>query len=106
VFSTVGGNRMARLRLDVHDGSHTVWPWDPEPRTIRRGWARINGGAWPLLSATVAVLVAGYGLLGSVVDGAFGAAVGCAAGLVLCALLYLLVESAVSGKPTRGDRRD
>ncbi|WP_369390800.1 hypothetical protein AB5J72_26430 [Streptomyces sp. CG1] len=97
---------MTRLRRDVHDGSRTVWPWDPEPRTTRRGWARINGGVWPLLAATVAVLVAGYGWLGSVVDGAFGAAVGCAAGLVLCALLYLLVESAVSGKPARSGRRD
>ncbi|WP_225099001.1 hypothetical protein [Streptomyces sp. CoH27] len=54
----------------------------------------------------MAVLVAGYGWLGSFVDGAFGAVVGCAAGLVLCGLLYLLVESAVSGKPTRGGRRD
>ncbi|WP_188278854.1 hypothetical protein [Streptomyces sp. CBMA152] len=65
----------------------------------------INGGAWPLHAAAVAVLVAGYGWLGSVVDGAFGAAVGCAAGLILCALLYLLVESAVSGKAPRGGRR-
>ncbi|MGW2651677.1 hypothetical protein ACWC2T_44125 [Streptomyces sp. NPDC001393] len=54
----------------------------------------------------MAVLVAGYGWLGSVVDGAFGAAVGCAAGLILCVLLYLLVESTVSGKPGRGGRRD
>lgn len=97
---------MARLRHDVHGGSHAVWPWDPEPRTIRRGRARINGGAWPLLTATVAVLVAGYGWLGAVVDGALGAAVGCAAGLVFCALLYLLVESAVPGKAPRGGRRD
>ncbi|MEU3843789.1 hypothetical protein AB0E88_27600 [Streptomyces sp. NPDC028635] len=97
---------MTRLRHNVHDGSHTAWPWDPEPRTIRRGWARINGGAWPLLAVTVAVLAAGYGWLGSVVDGVFGAAVGCAAGLVLCVLLYLLAESAVSGKPAPGGRRD
>ncbi|MGJ5752393.1 hypothetical protein FB563_0487 [Streptomyces puniciscabiei] len=97
---------MARLRRDVHGGSQAEWPRDPEPRTIRHGWARINGGAWPLLAATVAVVVAGYGWLGSVVDGAFGAVVGCAAGLILCALLYLLVESAVSGKPARGGRRD
>ncbi|MEV6833359.1 hypothetical protein AB0N17_02320 [Streptomyces sp. NPDC051133] len=54
----------------------------------------------------MAVLVAGYGWLGFIVDGAFGAAVGCAAGLILCALLYLLVESAVSGKAPRGGRRD
>ncbi|MFI9804633.1 hypothetical protein ACIHEJ_09725 [Streptomyces sp. NPDC052301] len=59
-----------------------------------------------MLAATVAVLVAGYGRLGAVVDGAFGAAVGCAAGLILCALLYLLVGSAVSGRPARGGRRD
>ncbi|AOR36001.1 hypothetical protein BFF78_37555 [Streptomyces fodineus] len=59
-----------------------------------------------MLAGTVAVLVAGYGWLGSVVDGAFGAAVGCAAGLILCALLYLVVESAVSGEPARGGRRD
>ncbi|WP_159048877.1 hypothetical protein [Streptomyces sp. NRRL B-3648] len=54
----------------------------------------------------MAVLVAGYGWLGSVVDGAFGAAVGCATGLILCALLYLLVESAVPGKTPRGGRDD
>ncbi|GHE06694.1 hypothetical protein [Streptomyces alanosinicus] len=59
-----------------------------------------------MLAATAAVLVAGYGRLGSVVDGAFGAAVGCAAGLILCALLYLLMESAVSGKAPRGGGRD
>lgn len=54
----------------------------------------------------VAVLVAGYGWLGSVVDGAFGAAVGCATGLILRALLYLLAGSAVSGVPVRGGHRD
>ncbi|MEV6055099.1 hypothetical protein [Streptomyces sp. NPDC052107] len=54
----------------------------------------------------MAVLVAGYGWLGSVVDGGFGAAVGSGAGLILCALLYPLVESAVSGRPARGGRRD
>ncbi|MFB0615017.1 hypothetical protein [Streptomyces sp. AGS-58] len=54
----------------------------------------------------MAVLVAGHGWLGSVVDGAFGAAVGCATGLILCALLYLLVGSAMSGKPVRGGHRD
>ncbi|MFI5975451.1 hypothetical protein [Streptomyces sp. NPDC051452] len=54
----------------------------------------------------MAVLVAGYGWPGSVVDGGFGATVGCAAGLILRAVRYLLVESAVSGKPARGGRRD
>jgi hypothetical protein len=46
----------------------------------------------------VAVLASGYGWLGSVVDGVLGAAVGCAAGLVSSAFLYLLVDSAVSGR--------
>ncbi|MEV6029258.1 hypothetical protein [Streptomyces sp. NPDC052036] len=49
--------------------------------------------------ATVAVLVGGYGWLGSIAGGTLGALVGCAAGLVAGAFLYLLVDSAVSGHP-------
>lgn len=93
---------MADCRHDNHRGAaHTGWPWEPEPRDVRRWRTRIRGGAWPLLVATVAVLAGGYGWLGSVAGGTLGALVGCAAGLVAGALLYLLVDSAVSGNPIR-----
>ncbi|RZB14384.1 hypothetical protein StrepF001_38520 [Streptomyces sp. F001] len=59
---------------------------------------RAFGGSWPLTAATLSVLAGGYGWLGSVVvGGGSGAVVGCAAGLALSGLLYLLVETAVSG---------
>ncbi|MFE4964338.1 hypothetical protein [Streptomyces sp. NPDC056660] len=58
-----------------------------------------------MLVATAAVLAGGYGWLGSVVDGTPGALAGSALGLVTGALLYLLMDSAVSGGPIR-HRRD
>ncbi|MEU0009275.1 hypothetical protein ABZ079_34800 [Streptomyces sp. NPDC006314] len=58
-----------------------------------------HGGAWPLPAATVAVLDGGHGRLGSVLDGALRAAVGCVPGLVSSTLLPLLVESVMPGRP-------
>ncbi|MFE0678097.1 hypothetical protein [Streptomyces sp. NPDC058867] len=79
------------------------WPWEtPGARQKRSGWKALTGRvltvrAWPLSAATVAVLVVGYGWLGSVVAGGPGAAVGCGGGLLVSGLLYALVETLVSG---------
>ena len=87
---------------DPRSGTHPEWPWEPDVSRITRSLsARIRiGGAWPLTAATLAVLavlVGGYGWLGSVVGGAPGALAGAAAGLTLSGLLYLLVGRAMSG---------
>lgn len=77
-------------------GTPRSWPWEQEAVRAEHRWPRIDG-AWPLSAATLGVLAGGYAWLGSVVGGLPGALLGCVAGLVLSGLLFLLVESAVSG---------
>ncbi len=89
---------MAGSGHDRGDGTHMLWPWEPEPAKAAPIWTRARtGGSWPLTAATLAVPAGGYAWLGSAFGGTSGALVGCVAGLVLSALLRLLVETAMSG---------
>jgi hypothetical protein len=98
---------MARAVRESGDGPPHGWPWEQEAARAghHRKWI---GGAWPLGVATSVLLAAGYAWLGFVMDGPAGALVGCATGLVLSGLLFLVVESVISPGGVRrgaGDRR-
>lgn len=87
---------MVRPVPEPRDGTLHGGPWEQEAARAEPLRLRI-GRVWPLGIATSVLPAAGYAWLGSVVNGLPGALVGCAAGLTLSGLLFLVVESAVSG---------